>query len=347
MPSTGIAVRRACPAHGRFNSLPIGAIVSIALPTHDAGAAASKRHHLLIAGTGRAGTSFLVRFLTELGLDTHISRFGNKPWYGAAQAGLEDMPVAAGLENLPYIFKTPWAYQFVEEVLADPRIELDGVIIPMRDLMEAAASRSIIELQAIHSQAPWMARLARSWKDWSITAGGAVFSLEPVDQSRLLAVGFHRLVNRLVQAEVPLIFVAFPRMVEDAGYLFSKLRPVLPASVSLEQAQRSHRRIANASLARVGRELRESGEGQPLTAGSAAPVTLEALDNIALRRELVRLRDRLAESEAALARSQPLRRLRNRGLRALRTKLSGSVTPKSDATGSAAAIGAPRPQSVD
>jgi hypothetical protein len=92
-----------------------------------------KRRHLLIAGTGRAGTSFLVRFLTELGLETHISRFGENPWDQAAQAGLEDLPVAAALENLPHVFKSPWAYQFIEQMLADPAIELEGVIIPMRE----------------------------------------------------------------------------------------------------------------------------------------------------------------------------------------------------------------------
>ena len=32
--------------------------------------------HLIIAGTGRAGTSFLVRYLTELGLDTTLARQG-------------------------------------------------------------------------------------------------------------------------------------------------------------------------------------------------------------------------------------------------------------------------------
>jgi len=34
------------------------------------------QRHLVISGTGRAGTSFLVRWLTEMGLDTHLSRRG-------------------------------------------------------------------------------------------------------------------------------------------------------------------------------------------------------------------------------------------------------------------------------
>ena len=300
--------------------------MNIGLRVQDAALTQPKRHHLLIAGTGRAGTSFLVRFLTELGLETHVSRFGENPWDEAAQAGLEDLPVMAGLENLPYIFKTPWAYQFIEQMLADPAIAFDAVIIPMRDLVEAAASRAIVQLQAIHGQAPWMARMDSTWENWGDTAGGAVFSLDPVDQSRLLAVGFHRLVNRLVQAEVPLIFVAFPRLVQDTEYLIGKLRPIIPASITLEQARQSHRRVADAALVRVGRELRRNGDRHllPGDSGTAMP-TLEELDNIALRREVARLRDRLAVTEAerlALARSQLVRRVLNRCRRTLRAMLA-------------------------
>jgi hypothetical protein len=311
------------PLRRKLTSHPCqGGIVSIGLQAQDARPTHAKRRHLLIAGTGRAGTSFLVRFLAELGLETHISRFGEDPWDDAAQAGLEDLPVVAGLENLPYIFKTPWAYQFIEQMLADSAIEFDAVIIPMRDLVEAAASRSIVQLQAIHGRAPWMAQMDNAWEDWGDTAGGAVFSLNPVDQSRLLAAGFHRLVNRLVQAEVPLIFVAFPRIVQDTDYLIGKLRPVIPASVTLEQARQSHRRVADAALVRVGQELSRTGERHVLPAGSLP--TLKELDNIALRRELVRLRDRLAATEAArlaLARSQLVRRLFNRCRRTVRAVL--------------------------
>jgi hypothetical protein len=303
--------------------------VNLDLRPQQAEPARPKRRHLLIAGTGRAGTSFLVRFLTELGLETHISRFGENPWDQAAQAGLEDLPVATGLENLPHVFKSPWAYQLIEQMLSDPAIELEAVIIPMRDMVESAASRSIVELQAIHGQAPWMARIGRTWQDWGVTNGGVVFSLNPVDQARLLALGFHHLVNRLVLAEVPLIFVAFPRLVEDADYLFGKLRPLIPASITPEQARRSHGRTADASLARVGRELRRAGERKPAPRDSASSMpTLLELDNIAMRRELVRLRNELAETEVArlaLARSLVLRRLYNRCRRTVRMLLSGTL----------------------
>jgi len=59
------------------------------VPNNPASNGGSSRKHLLIAGTGRAGTSFMVRLLTDLGLDTHLSRFGDGGWDEMAQAGLE------------------------------------------------------------------------------------------------------------------------------------------------------------------------------------------------------------------------------------------------------------------
>jgi hypothetical protein len=117
--------------------------------------------------------------------------------------------------------------------------------------------------------------------------------------------------------------------VEDADYLLGKLRPLIPASITLEQARRSHGRTADASLARVGRELHRAGERKPAPGDSALSMpSLLELDNIALRRELVRLRDELAETEAArqaLARSRVLRRLNNRCRRTMRMLTLGAL----------------------
>ena len=140
---------------------------------------------------------------------------------------------------------------------------------------------------------------------------------------------FTILVNRLVLAEVPLIFVAFPRLVQDADYLVEKLRPLIPSSITPEQARRSHGRTADASLARVGRELNRARERQPVATDPASSMpTLLELDNIALRRELVRLRNELTETEAArlaLARSLVWRRLYNRCRRTMRMLILGAL----------------------
>ncbi|HEY2134147.1 MAG TPA: hypothetical protein VGH36_14435 [Acetobacteraceae bacterium] len=257
--------------------------------------------HLFIAGTGRAGTSFLVRYLSALGLDTNLTRHGEAGWHEQAQAGLEDVPIPGQVANLPYVVKSPWLYEFIDEVLTSPDLVLDAVIMPVRDLSEAATSRSVQELRAMHESTPWMARLDRTWESWGLTPGGVVYSVNPLDQARLLAVGFHKVVERLVKAEIPIVFLAFPRLATDADYLFRALKPLLPEHVSRESALAAHARVADPGKVRVGPELEAATKPRPVVAYE----THETVDRVALRREVVRLRalaDATAEELAASTR---------------------------------------------
>lgn len=257
------------------------------------------KNHLFIAGTGRAGTSFLVRFLTELGFDTHLSRRSDAAaWDENANAGLEDAPFLDADNDLPYVIKSPWLYACIDEALSNGTFRADAVLIPVRDLTEAATSRSVVERRAIHQSAPWMSEQNPSWEEWGQVPGGIIYSLNPIDQGRLLAVGFHHLVQRLVAADIPVVFLAFPRLVEDAAYLVDKLRPLLPPGIGEDAACAAHARVADRSKVRVGNELQ--GTGRPPRPqhvrgpGYASPAELEAA---ALKRELARLRHRLSTVE--------------------------------------------------
>lgn len=147
-------------------------------------------HHLLIAGTGRAGTSFLVRYLTALGLDTNLTRNGERAhWDNRANAGLEDQ-LLPDPSQLPYVVKSPWTYQFIEELLGSGKVRLDAVVLPMRNLVESAASRSTVQMQAMHHDLSWIGTLERTWEEFGHASGGIVYSLNPVDQARLLASAF-------------------------------------------------------------------------------------------------------------------------------------------------------------
>jgi hypothetical protein len=257
-----------------------------------------RRHHLLIAGTGRAGTSALVRYLTGLGLDTHLSRRGEASfWDEEAQAGLEDIPLSVATRDPPYVIKSPWSYQVAREMLDDPEIALDGAILPVRDLIEAAASRSIREFQALHQNLPWLANTASTWEHWGTTPGGAIYSLNPTDIARLLAVGFHQLVERLIQADVPLVLLAFPRFATDPDYLHRTLAPVLPVSVPAAQARAVHAATFKAEKVRVMRELGAPERPGPVEKGIRGP-NLRELEKAALSREIARLRKQL---DAAMA----------------------------------------------
>lgn len=256
--------------------------------------------HLLIAGTGRAGTSFLVKFLTELGLDTHLARHGaHAYWDEHAHAGLEDMPLVGDASTLPYVVKSPYAYQFIDTLLSRDDIQLDGVIIPVRDLIEAASSRSLTEMQHLNRVVPWLSDLDETWEQWALTPGGVVYSLNALDQARLLAVGFHHLVERLVKANIRISFIHFPDMISDADYLFRQLECFLPQSVTIENAREAHARIANTNDVRVGEELKTASKKQPdnrqplVLAPTVKYPSLTDNDSIAQRRENQRLRAEL------------------------------------------------------
>lgn len=262
------------------------------------------RRHLMIAGTGRAGTSMLVRFLAEMGLETHLAKSGETHWHDEANAGLEDIPLAASSGDLPYVIKTPFLSEIIDDVLADPGTAIDAVIIPVRDLAEAAASRAVVELQAVHQREPWVAALDRMVESWGVTPGGIVYSLNPLDQGRLLAVGFHRLIERLTRADIAMVFLDFPRLAEDPAYLFRKLQPWLPAGSGEAQAAAAHARTADATKIRIGGEI-QGPAGESRHGGTAYP-DLDRLDLIAMRRELRRLQAQPQAGSGSVRREQEL-----------------------------------------
>ena len=236
----------------RFRATLARAIMTSRLDSAGVGVA-EREHHLLITGTGRAGTSFLVKYLAELGLDTHREHPDGASWDEAAHAGLEDLLLLEQPKHLPYVIKSPWLTEYIDQVLARDDIVIDGVIIPVRNLVEAATSRAVVEMQHRYAGVPGMAQLERSWESWGLTAGGIVFSLNPIDQARLLAVGFHSLFAFSPRLTSPRSFLAFPRIIEDADYLFAKVQPLLPLGISLEQAREAHRCVAKPTMSASAR----------------------------------------------------------------------------------------------
>ena len=76
--------------------------------------------------------------------------------------------------------KSPFSYQFIREPLARPDIELDGVLIPVRDLDEAVASRITLELRHRYEHLiEFASQVEETWRDWGTVPGGVTYSLEP------------------------------------------------------------------------------------------------------------------------------------------------------------------------
>jgi hypothetical protein len=160
-------------------------------------------HKVIISGTGRSGTTFLVRLLTELGLDTGINKANwDKKYFAHSNAGLEHNLADP---HTPYIVKNPALCDTLPGLLATGRFVIDHAYIPIRDLESAAASRVSV-----------------GGSEGSV-AGGLWGTTDPARQADVLANMFYRLIHTLVVHDIPHTFILFPRMIQDPAYTRGKL----------------------------------------------------------------------------------------------------------------------------
>ena len=193
------------------------------------------RHHVIITGTGRAGTTFLMELLTSLGLDTGYQDYAN----------LIDQSSKAGLEkdireeNTPYIVKNPSLCDMLAEILEKGSIVVDHAFVPVRDIGAAARSRERVVNRAISYNEK------RKW-------GGFWDAADVNQQEAVLRHKLSELIVTLAQHDVATTLLAFPRLVQDAPYLYAKLQPVL-GTISFSIFEEIYHRVARPNL--VTRDL--------------------------------------------------------------------------------------------
>lgn len=163
--------------------------------------------HILISGTGRTGTTLLVQILTDLGLDTGFER--DTPIDQNARAGLERSIVSP---DAPRVVKDTIATPILREFLESGKLELEHVIVPVRDPEVAAASR-VRTADYGHS-------LGRP--------GGLFHTTRASHQRQALTELFYELIAVLVEHEVPLTLLWFPRWALDPEYTFRRLGFLTP-----------------------------------------------------------------------------------------------------------------------
>ena len=156
---------------------------------------------ILITGTGRCGTTFLIKLFSFLDFDTGYNRNNYKLSISSnCNSGME-----RSYNDNHYILKNPLFMMNIENILKDKSIKIKNVIIPIRDLKQSANSR-----------------LKHGFKD-----GGLWNARDEQTQ-----INFYKniLTNYIFVAtkyDINTIFIDFNKMINDKVYLFDKLKNIL------------------------------------------------------------------------------------------------------------------------
>jgi hypothetical protein len=184
-----------------------------------------QRKHIVITGTGRTGTTFLIELLTHLGLDTgfdatHLKRYKNP----LGRAGLE---YNVGLEGSPYIVKHPSFCDYADEIIARDDIVIEHIFIPIRDLYAAAESRRFVAKNNIQ-EASFLDKIKFLLGKSKAFAGGLLQtnSLKSNSQEAVLLNMIYKLMLAVSDSSIDITLINYPRSTQDAAYLFDKLKPV-------------------------------------------------------------------------------------------------------------------------
>jgi hypothetical protein len=182
--------------------------------------AASK--HLVIAGTGRAGTTVLVQLLAECGLDT---RSKTLRYSDDARAGIETK--LAG-DDPPYVVKSPYLSEELRQLVAEgfDSNRIDAIVIPLRRLDDAVSSR------------------LQNFRSHGIKAKGGLWRQErPSSQREQLAAAVHELLVTAALYRIPVVLLEYPSFVLDAGRAWSALRNLLPTDIDEQRFRDCHARV--------------------------------------------------------------------------------------------------------
>ena len=151
---------------------------------------------VIITGTGRAGTSFLVHLFTKLGMDTGFTlQQCQSQLSRTCNAGLEK-PIDAN----HYILKSPHYAPIIDQII--DRDDIKHIIIPFRGLVDSSKSRE------------------RNNK----AAGGLWFANNLEEQLIFNSNLFYNVMYHTIKSKIPYTLVLFPDFVKDKSILYDNLK---------------------------------------------------------------------------------------------------------------------------
>lgn len=171
------------------------------------------RHHVIITGTGRNGTTFLMQLYTALGLPTGFPS-PSAAIYAHCNAGMEwDIR----RNDAPYIVKDPQLCDLLPAILDQSDIVIDHAVIPIRHLYSAAESRRDVSRRTD----------ARLFPPTQGIPGGLWHTKAPQHQELILALQLYKILFTLAERDIPITLLHFPRFIHDPEYLYRKLEHTL------------------------------------------------------------------------------------------------------------------------
>jgi hypothetical protein len=156
---------------------------------------------ILITGTGRCGTTFLIKLFTFLNFDTGFTRDNYKRYiFPNCNSGMERK-----YTSKHYVLKSPDFITDMEQILNDDSLKVKTVIIPIRDLRISALSR------------------VRN-KDKEGGLWNATDEESQIEYYRTILTNYEEVRTKY---NVNTIFIEFDEMIKDKRYLFDMLKNIL------------------------------------------------------------------------------------------------------------------------
>ena len=156
-------------------------------------------HKVIVTGTGRSGTTFLMCLLTQLGINTGYSKDDYHKYINPRCNG--------GLERVGhvdyYVIKNPEFCTAIPTLVQ--KYIIDHVFVLVRNMNDAASSR------ISHGRDP----------------GGLWGTVDTKSQKDILLQKFGTLMSDLILNDVPHSCLIFPRLATDGEYCFKALKPLL------------------------------------------------------------------------------------------------------------------------
>ena len=161
---------------------------------------------ICITGTGRSGTTFLIRILSLCGLDTGFSRediLKKRHIHKNCNSGLEFLTDCRTKNSrIPKIIKTPAFILNPQEYIE--KYNINQIILPIRNMSAAAKSR------AKHGK----------------RSGGLWQAKDEKSQILMYQINMSKLWEHIANADIQCNILSFDKMISNPQYLYSKISTI-------------------------------------------------------------------------------------------------------------------------